>query len=99
MVFDLWAWCGLLGLLFAALIALNVLVVLGHQLNTSPVSGAAVVFVALLTLWNLPFSPWLASISILVLVLAAGLPRRESTLPQPRRPSVPADEDRQVSYV
>lgn len=99
MVFDLWAWCGLLGLLFAALIALNVLVVLGHQLNTSPVSGAAVVFVALLTLWNLPFSPWLASISILVLVLAAGLPRRESTLPQPRRRSAPSDGEPAVSYV
>ncbi|GAA1389873.1 hypothetical protein [Luteococcus peritonei] len=86
-LFDLWSWCGIAGLVFALLVAINVLVILGHQLNHSPVSGAAVVFVALLTLWNLPFSPWLASVPIMVLVLAAGLPRRPSTLPQLRRES------------
>lgn len=71
--FDLWAWCGVAGLVFAAVVAGLVFLALGSQLNVSPVAGAVTIFCALMTLWNLAFSPFVASLPLLVLVLATGL--------------------------
>lgn len=74
--FDLWAWCGLAGILLAVLILVQALAGLGNLLNVDPAGGAVTIFAAILTLWNLPFSPWLASMPITMLALGTGLVRR-----------------------
>lgn len=79
--FDLWAWGGLLGALFALILTINVLYVLGYRLNTAPAASAIPVFAAVLTLWNLPFSPWLSAVPILILVLGTGMVRKEEDAP------------------
>lgn len=70
---DLWAWAGLVGLLFALVIAGQVLAGLGHALNTRPVSSAVLIFCCLMTLWNLAFSPWVASLPMTALTLGLGM--------------------------
>ncbi|MGO4956999.1 hypothetical protein ACTQ49_06965 [Luteococcus sp. Sow4_B9] len=79
--FDLWAWCGVIGLLLALVITVQILVSLGHALNTAPVASAIVVYAALMTLWNLAFSPWIASVPIMVLALGLGLVDRTEDRP------------------
>ena len=89
MVFDLWAWAGPVGVLVALVILAQTLFLLGHQLITEPAAGAVLIFVSLLTLWNLPFSPWLASMPITILTLGVGLVRRQTRRLPGAAPSTP----------
>lgn len=82
--FDLWAWCGIGGVLLAAVVLGIVLAGLGHRLNTAPVAGAVPIFCSLLTLWDLLFSPYFSSLPVMVLVLATALVSRDT--PHPSRP-------------
>lgn len=79
MTADLWAWCGILGLVLAGALLVQLLFILGHTLNTRPAEGAVTIFACMLSLWNLAFSPWLASLPLMVLALATGLVRRMPT--------------------
>lgn len=86
MTADLWAWCGIAGLVFAVALLAQAMATLSNRLTNRPMEGAVTIFCVLLTLWNLPFSPWLSSIPILSLMIGTGLvPRDEHILPRRAR--------------
>ena len=72
---DLWVQAGIVGLAFVLIVAILVLRSIGQGLATRTASGI-VIFLAVRTSWNIVFSPWYSSISLLVLLLALALERR-----------------------
>ncbi|MBO3086538.1 hypothetical protein [Cellulomonas fengjieae] len=77
---ELWAWLGLPGLVLA--LTLFVVVVRGIVTGiTARAAPAVMLFAALLTLWNLCFSPTLSSAPIAMLCLGLLLTRRPTAPP------------------
>ncbi len=65
---DLWAWCGLPGLVLGVLLVVTLVLHLVRGINSRTLSGL-LTFLILKSLWNLFFAPFASSLSVLVLAL------------------------------
>ncbi|GAA1732224.1 hypothetical protein GCM10009809_29650 [Isoptericola hypogeus] len=74
---DLWAWCGLPGLLLAVTLAVLLVLHLVRRLNSRTLS-ALLTFLVVKSLWNIFFSPFASSLTVLVIALGLLLVVRES---------------------
>lgn len=81
MLGDLWAYAGFAGIALGVLVAVLLTVIIGRSLAARAMSGL-LIFVVVLTYWNLFFNPLLADAPVLVLALGLGLPKLLSRDPQ-----------------
>jgi hypothetical protein len=72
---DFWAHFGVVGLLLCGTIAVLVGRTVGQRMAIGS-ANAIVLYAAVKTLWNIPFSPLLSSIPLLVLAIGLGLMKR-----------------------
>lgn len=72
---DLWAQYGIVGLALTVTILALVLGMLGGGITHKTASGA-LLFLSVLTLWNIFFGPFYSSLKVLILLMAIGLTRR-----------------------
>lgn len=83
---DLWAQYSIVGLALAAGILVLVLGTLGRGISHKTASGA-VLFLSVLTLWNIFFAPFYSSLKVLICLLAISLVQKALRVPAP--PTLP----------
>ena len=80
---DLWSAFGIAGLVFAAVTVLLVIVPTASAISRGA-AGGLLLYLAILTLWNVPFSPLYSSVLVLMITVGLALPRRTAAQAPPR---------------